>query len=107
MNVASAPSTNPMTSMGDLTPQQRMALALMQSGQNDLSNVNQQGQMSPMQGLSSMGSQLLAAQMMKNANQQPSQLGNSVPQSFLNNANGSSDPIAALNATMGWTPSTN
>lgn len=80
-----------------LTPQQKMAMALMQ--QQGASNP--QGQYSPLQGISQIANNAIATQLMRQSN--PGfQLGNNVSQAALRNANTSTDPLGALAATQGW-----
>ena len=63
---ASQAQQGPESMWSSLTPQQKMALALMQSSQT--SQVNQQGQASPLQGASQLANALLAAHMMGQRN---------------------------------------
>ncbi|MBV8500754.1 MAG: hypothetical protein JO006_03455 [Paucibacter sp.] len=87
-----------------LTPQQKMAMMLM--GQQP--QVNPRGAYSPLQGLGTLANSMVAARLWNQQQQpQPFQLGSSVPQAALNNANTSQDPLGALALQQGWTTPSN
>lgn len=92
----SAPQTQaPLMDSTALTPQQKLAMALMQNQQQQ---VNPNGAWSPSQGANSLFQDYLAGQMMQKAQQQQQMNG------ALQAANMSSDPIGALAQRMNWTP---
>ena len=101
-----ASGAQPLLDSPQMTPQQKIAMALMQSNSGQ-QQMNNNGAWSPAQGANQLFSSYMRGQMMSNLlKQQPqSQLPQSqVPQSAINQANMSSDPIAALNQSQNWTP---
>lgn len=75
-----------------LTPQQKLAIALMQQG----NQINQSGSYSPANGVNQLFQGYLGGALMRP--QKP----NSIGQTALNGANASDDPIGALASIKGW-----
>ena len=88
----------PLMDSQSLSPQQKLAIALMQNSQQQ---ANPSGAWSPMQGANSLFQSYLAGQMMNRG--QGGQLGNNVSPYAMQNANSSQDPLGTLIQTQGWT----